>query len=108
MVLGELPKEYIKSVHGPYDPAIFYGKKDAPMGQVKLAELPAWLARRNPSPVAIGRAMSRAYWRWNHKYALPKYCGLTPLIQMTVGLSAAFYLMNYSKISHHRNQKYHW
>ena len=24
----------------------------------------------------------RAYWRWNHKYALPKYCGLTPVLQV--------------------------
>ena len=32
--LGELPKEYNKAVHGPYDPAIFYGKKDTPLSQV--------------------------------------------------------------------------
>jgi hypothetical protein len=24
---GTLPKAYSKAVHGPYDPAIFYGKK---------------------------------------------------------------------------------
>jgi hypothetical protein len=32
--LGELPKEYNKAVHGPYDPAVFYGKKDVPLSQV--------------------------------------------------------------------------
>jgi hypothetical protein len=26
MGLGELPREYNRKVHGPYDPAIFYGK----------------------------------------------------------------------------------
>jgi hypothetical protein len=26
MGLGELPKEYNRKVHGPYDPAVFYGK----------------------------------------------------------------------------------
>ena len=31
MGLGELPKEYNKAVHGPYDPAVFYGKKDVPL-----------------------------------------------------------------------------
>ena len=36
MGLGELPAEYSKAVHGPYDPAIFYGKKDTPFGQVGL------------------------------------------------------------------------
>ena len=25
--LGTLPAEYNKAVHGPYDPAIYYGKK---------------------------------------------------------------------------------
>jgi len=108
MGFGELPKEYNKAVHGPYDPAIFYGKKDTPLGQVKLAEVPAWFARRNPSPTAMGMAVSRAYWRWNHKYSLPKHSGLTPFLQMTAGLVGIFYVMNYSGISHHRNQKYHW
>lgn len=32
--LGELPKGYNKAVHGPYDPAIFYGKKDIPLSEV--------------------------------------------------------------------------
>jgi len=108
MGLGELPKEYNKAIHGPYDPAVFYGKKDVPLGEVKLQELPKWFSRRNMSPESIGRAMSRAYWRWNHKYCLPKYCGMTPFLQTAAGFSALFYLMNYSSISHHRNQKYHW
>lgn len=63
MGLGELPKEYNKAVHGPYDPAVFYGKKDVPLGQVKLQDVPAWFSRRNKSPTAAVQAMSRAYWR---------------------------------------------
>ena len=63
MGLGELPKEYNKAVHGPYDPAVFYGKKDVPLGQVKLQDVPAWFSRRNKSPAAAVQAMSRAYWR---------------------------------------------
>merc|ERR1712228_148199 len=90
------------------DPAVFYGKKDVPFSQVKLYQLPAYRARRNPSPVAMARAMSRAYWRWNHKYVAPKYCGLTPVLRIAVSWSAFFYLLNYSKISHHTNAKYHW
>ena len=34
MGLGELPQAYNKAVHGPYDPAVFYGKRDVPLGQV--------------------------------------------------------------------------
>ena len=49
--------------------------EDKAFGNVKLAELPGWLARRNMySPQGIGRAMSRTYWRWNFKYMLPKVC----------------------------------
>lgn len=134
MGLGELPQAYNKAVHGPYDPAVFYGKRDVPLGQVgslnhqqhncticfqvKLQDVPAWFSRRNKSPVAAVQAMSRAYWRWpndylsfiihwllcsrwNHKYALPKYCGLTPAIQMAAGFSAIFYLLNYNSITSH-------
>jgi len=107
--LGALPKGYDKAIHGPYDPAVFYGKADIPLSQVKVYQLPAWLLRKQfYNPMAYGRAVSRAYWRWNHKYQLPKHSGLTPALQMTAGLVAAFYLINYSNISHHKNQKYHW
>ena len=63
-MVGELPKAYNKAVHGPYDPAIFYGKRDVPLGQVKLQDVPSWFSRRNLSPTAMGQAMSRAYWRY--------------------------------------------
>jgi len=106
--LGELPKEYNKAVHGPYDPAIFYGKKDIPLSQVKLYQLPAWLARRNPSPTAMARAVSRGYWRWNHKYVLPRNSGLTPALQFVVGWCGLFYVLNASKMMEHKNVKYHW
>ena len=39
MGLGELPKAYSKAVHGPYDPAVFYGKKDVPLGQVSEIQI---------------------------------------------------------------------
>merc|ERR1711913_77900 len=70
--IGELPKDYNPKVHGPYDPAIYYGPRDKAFGDVKISELPGWLARRSKTPVGMGRAMSRAYWRWSHKYVLPK------------------------------------
>merc|ERR1712018_1025974 len=53
--LGELPKEYKPKVHGPYDPAIYYGPKDKAFGNVKISELPGWLGRRGMySPVEWG------------------------------------------------------
>jgi len=108
-MIGNLPPGYNKAVHGPYDPAVFYGKKDIPLSQVKVYQLPVWLLKKQwYNPIAYGRAMSRAYWRWNHKYVLPKYSGLTPFLQCAVGFSAVFYLMNSGNIAHHKNAKYHW
>lgn len=106
--MGTLPEAYNKAVHGPYDPAIYYGKKDVPLADVKLKQVGDWVGRRNKSPSAIAGAMSRAYWRWNHKYALPKHCGITPLLQLTAGSMLFFYIINYNSLQHHRNKKYHW
>merc|ERR1719158_1617130 len=53
--------------------------------------------------MAYGQALSRVYWRGNHKYVLPKHCGITPALQCIVGFSAVFYLLNYQAISHHKN-----
>ncbi|XP_040564625.1 putative ATP synthase subunit f, mitochondrial [Lepeophtheirus salmonis] len=106
--LGELPAEYNRAVHGPYDPAIYYGKKDTKFSDLKLKEVPGWLSRRNKSPVAFGRALSRGYWRWGHKYYFPRNAGVAPLLQAVILTSFVSYLVNYSKISHHKNRKYHW
>lgn len=72
---GELPKEYNPKVHGPYDPSRYYGPRDKAFGEVKLGELPGWLARRNKSPTALARLCSRGYWRWAFKYVHPKIWG---------------------------------
>ncbi|XP_057321728.1 putative ATP synthase subunit f, mitochondrial [Microplitis mediator] len=104
---GKYPKEYDRAIHGPFDPAKYYGKADVPFGQVKLAELPSWLARRNLSPVKIAQACGRAYWRWQHKYVLPKYAGVAPFFQVTCISMIFFYVINYPKTKHHKNYKYH-
>ena len=59
-MLGQLPSGYSKAIHGPYDPAIFYGKADMPLSQVKVYQLPAWLLRKQfYNPIAYGRSVSR-------------------------------------------------
>ncbi|EDV57035.1 putative ATP synthase subunit f, mitochondrial [Drosophila erecta] len=107
MAFGDYPAEYNPKVHGPYDPARFYGKADVPFGQVKLGEIGAWLGRRNKSPNAVAGAVSRAWWRWQHKYVFPKRAGIAPFFQLTVASMTFFYLINYTKLKHHRNYKYH-
>lgn len=39
MGIGDYPAEYNPKVHGPYDPARFYGTPDTPLSQVKLGEV---------------------------------------------------------------------
>merc|ERR1711963_50839 len=108
MGFGEYPAEYNAKVHGPYDPARWYGKADTPLAQTKLGELGAWLGRRQKSPQAVTAAVSRGYWRWLHKYVHPKRSGLTPFLQVIAASSAFFYVLNYTKIKAHRIHKYHW
>ncbi|KAL9704400.1 hypothetical protein quinque_007918 [Culex quinquefasciatus] len=82
MAFGDYPAEYNPKVHGPYDPARFYGKPDTPFGQVKLGELGAWFGRRDKNPrAAVGAVI--------------------------VGGMVFFYTINYGKLKHHRNYKYH-
>ena len=55
--------------------------------------------RRSMNPIDWSRAVSRAYWRWSHKYMQPKYAGLTPFIQIAAGAMVTFYFLNYQKFS---------
>ncbi|XP_026478773.1 putative ATP synthase subunit f, mitochondrial [Ctenocephalides felis] len=107
MGFGDYPAEYNPNVHGPYDPARYYGKADTPLSQVKIGELGAWFGRRNKSPQAMAACVSRAWWRWQHKYIHPRKAGIAGFYQLTVGSMILFYALNYGKISAHKNYKYH-
>uniref|UniRef100_A0A646QEM3 ATPase-f n=1 Tax=Hemiscolopendra marginata TaxID=943146 RepID=A0A646QEM3_9MYRI len=106
--IGQYPKEYNEKIHGPYDPARYYGKADTPLAEVKLSEVPSWFLRRNKSPRAFMGVCSRAFWSWQQKYVQPKRTGIAPVIHVCVGSMVFFYLINYGKIRKHRNYKYHW
>lgn len=68
------------------------------MAQTKIGELGAWLGRRDKTPRAAIGAISRAYWRWNHKYCLSKRVGVAPFFQIvTVGM-IFFYSINSQRI----------
>ena len=107
MGFGDYPKEYNPAIHGVYDPARYYGPKDTPFGQVKVGELGAWIGRRNKSPQSFAALCSRAWWRWQHKYVQPKRTGIAPFFQLTFAGMALFYFLNYGRIKHHKNYKYH-
>ncbi|XP_034936551.1 putative ATP synthase subunit f, mitochondrial [Chelonus insularis] len=104
---NKYPKEYNHEIHGPYDPATYYGKQDTPFGQVKLGELPAWLSRRNIGPAPFAQLLSRAYWRWQHKYVLPKKNGVASFFQVACGAMIFFYILNYPRTKWEAHYKYH-
>ena len=55
----EYPKDYNPRVHGPYNPAKYYGKPDLAFGDVKIADLASWIGRREKSLSSIGNMFSR-------------------------------------------------
>lgn len=40
-----------------------------------------------------------AWWYWQHRYVFPERAGIASFFQLTVGLSALFYIINYQRIS---------
>ncbi len=82
--------------------------EDIPLGQVKIGELPAWLGRRSKDPRDMVRAVSRQYWSWCKDYQFVQQRNLVWYTQFMVLLCGFFYFLNYPKIKHHLNAKYHW
>lgn len=78
---------------------------DTPFGQVKIGELGAWFGRRQKNPRALAGLFSRAWWRWQHKYMLPKKASIAPFFQLTLAACTFFYIINYGKISKYSIQK---
>lgn len=76
-----------------------FSSADTPLGQVKISELGAWFGRRNKSPQAMMGGLSRAWWRWQHKYVQPKRAGIAPMFQLIAGSMLFFYAINYGKTS---------
>jgi len=107
MAWGEYPAEYNAKVHGPYDPARWYGKPDTQLRNVKLGELAGWLGRRNKTPLAFIQSISRGWWQWQHGYMQPVRAGSRGFLQLTFGMMTFFYIINYGKIRKHRFYKHH-
>jgi len=105
--IGEYPAGYNANVHGPYDPARYYGKLDAKFGDVKMGEMLSWLKRRDYNPVAVARGVGRGFWRWNQTWLLPKKAGAAGLIQAFMMMSLYMYANQYPHLKYHRHCKYH-
>lgn len=92
--LGCYPPEYNRAVHGPYYPWRYYGPKDTSFGQVKLAELGSWFARRQRSPRAAVQASARAYETWAHRWVRPLRASSASLYQFIAFTFVVSYICN--------------
>ncbi|KAG7202454.1 hypothetical protein KM043_018753 [Ampulex compressa] len=107
MGFGDYPVEYDPAKHGPYNPSRYYGTPDTKFFDLKLKDIPAWFSRREKTPQKVAELASRAYWRWQWKYTLPKKSGIAPFFQIAVSGMIISYIINYRRIRGHRNYKYH-
>ncbi|KAE9549604.1 hypothetical protein FO519_007178 [Halicephalobus sp. NKZ332] len=66
--IGLFDPRYNPKVHGPYCHWRYYGPRDARLFDVKIAELGAWIARREKTPRAVYKEFMRNVWRVHNKY----------------------------------------
>ena len=108
MGYGCYPEGYNRKVHGPYNPARYYGPKDTAFGEVKISELSKWIGRRDKSFQSMMQAVSRAHFRWIEKFVAPRKAGVAPALQLVFGLCVFSYLIQWKTLKHHKYHKYHW
>ncbi|KAI3389234.1 hypothetical protein SNEBB_007783 [Seison nebaliae] len=102
------PKGYNPKIHGPYDPSKFYGKKDVKFSEVKLGEIPDWIARRNKGVTPTLQVIDRGVWRWRMKYLFPKRITLAPIYQFAFLAFVGVYIFKeYPHRKHHKYALYH-
>merc|ERR1712170_12257 len=104
---GNTPAEYNVKVHGPYNPALWYGKPHTRFRDVKIGELPAWFMRRSFHPLAIGRSMGRGYWRWLNTWVHPRKAGPAWLYHIVVGMATVYGISYLDFTRNHHIAKYH-
>ncbi|XP_025909752.1 ATP synthase subunit f, mitochondrial [Nothoprocta perdicaria] len=81
--------------------------KDAKLMDVKLGQLPSWLAMRDFTPGGIVRAVRRGYDRYFNKYIDVKKGGVGGIAMVLAGYVVISYIWSYDHIKHDRHRKYH-
>ncbi|XP_015272682.1 PREDICTED: uncharacterized protein C17orf80 homolog [Gekko japonicus] len=74
---------------------------------VKLQDLPAWLATRNPSPGGMLRATCRAWNGYYNRYINVKKGGVAGISMLLLGYCVLSYTWSYEHIKQNRWRKYH-
>ncbi|XP_027898727.1 ATP synthase F(0) complex subunit f, mitochondrial [Xiphophorus couchianus] len=74
---------------------------------VKLGELPRWVAGRNLTPTGLVAGVFGAYDRYYNKYINVKKGGIGGVAMFLFGYVAISYLWSYEHLKHDRWRKYH-
>ncbi|KAI8494804.1 ATP biosynthetic process [Branchiostoma belcheri] len=74
-------------------------KKDLPLWDVKLGELPKWVGRRDISPTGVYFAFKRAELKFHNKYVHVRRGGIAPYAMMLTGYCILSYIWSYDHLS---------
>ncbi|XP_062820555.1 ATP synthase subunit f, mitochondrial [Anolis carolinensis] len=74
---------------------------------VKVGQLPSWLATRDYTPLGIARGIQGGYDRFVAKYIDVRRGGIGGIAMMLTGYVIISYIWNYKHLKHDRWRKYH-
>ncbi|XP_066496436.1 ATP synthase subunit f, mitochondrial [Tiliqua scincoides] len=81
--------------------------KDKKLMDVKLGQLPTWLAARDYSPMGIASGCRRGYDRFVKKYIDVRKGGIGGIAMMLTSYVIISYIWDYQHLKHDRWRKYH-
>ncbi|XP_072274962.1 ATP synthase subunit f, mitochondrial [Pyxicephalus adspersus] len=74
---------------------------------VKVGQLPGWIATCNFTPNGIWSAVKRGHDRYVNKYINVKKGGIGGIAMVLVGYITLSYIWEYDHLKHDRQRKYH-
>ncbi|KAM5153026.1 ATP synthase F(0) complex subunit f, mitochondrial [Mantella aurantiaca] len=74
---------------------------------VKVGQLPNWIATCNFTPNGILSSVQRGYSRYYNKYINVKKGGIGGIAMVVVGYMTLSYIWEYDHLKHQRSRKYH-
>ncbi|KAI1706946.1 mitochondrial f1F0-ATP synthase, subunit f domain-containing protein [Ditylenchus destructor] len=107
--IGLYPPEYNEKVHGPYCHWRYYGKPDTPLMDVKIADLPAWIGRREKTPIAAWNQASRQFMWIKYRWFDPLFTSATQNIaRLLLFFSMLLWFWNWEHTRTFVTTPYHW
>ncbi|XP_072043776.1 ATP synthase subunit f, mitochondrial-like [Amphiura filiformis] len=81
---------------------------ELPLREVKVGQLPKWLASLNYRPSGVMGAFWRGVDRYNAKYVNVIKGNATPVFHICATILVVSYIWRFKQEKHHRHRKHHW